>query len=889
MAPSDTRRDVAAEAEGQLGVMEALRASKRALVESEERLRFTLEAARVGCWDWNISTGEVKWSENLEAIHDRPPGTFGETLQAVLDEVYPVDRPHVEAAIQRALSGGEAFEIEYRILRRDGTLGWLHGQGRATFDEDGRPTRMAGICMDVTERRRADEITRLMADAGALLDGSLDVQTTLENVAALLVPALGDWCAIDLVRPDRGPERVAVVHADPQKTHLAYDLYRRFPPEAHAPRGMPNVIRTGRAELYAENSAEMLRASTRDDEYFRMARELGLRSAMIAPLTARGRTLGAITLASGESDHRYTLRELRVLEELASRCALAVDNSRLYHEAWRELVERRQTEDKLREAREAAEAANRAKSEFLANMSHEIRTPMTAILGYADVLSRHLRDPDNLQCVETIRRNGRFLLELLDDILDLSRIEAGKLEIERRRFRPDDLIVEICSLMDVRAREKQLSLKLHYQGDLPQTIENDPTRLRQILVNLLGNAIKFTERGEVKLVVRLLREEEKLHFDVIDTGVGMTEAQKGRLFQPFTQADSSVTRRFGGSGLGLAICRRLTEMLGGEISFQSQWRLGSTFAFSIDTGPLDSVPMIAPRTSLELTALDHAESVRLDCLALVVDDRRDIRYLSQHFLEQAGARVKTAQNGREAIAMILAAATKGEPFDVIVLDMQMPEMDGYEAAARLRAQGIQTPIIALTAAAMQGDRERCIQAGCDDYTAKPIHGPRLVEMVARCTPGASAEDRDFRREPLHASQELSWNETTRTPAPRRPRRVLLVDDNPDICTLMSILLQMNGHEVRTAHSGHAAITAAREFTPDVVLLDLGLPDMSGLEVAVQFRDMPQTQNSILIALSGRGEPEDRRRTREAGFHHHVLKPAAPEELERLIADGKDLD
>jgi two-component system CheB/CheR fusion protein len=514
---------------------------------------------------------------------------------------------------------------------------------------------------------------------------------------------------------------------------------------------------------------------------------------------------------------------------------------------------------------------------------------MTAILGYADVLNRHLRDPDNLQCVETIRRNGKFLLELLDDILDLSRIEAGKLEVERRRFRPDDLVVEICSLMDVRAREKQLSLKLHYQGDLPQSIESDPTRLRQILVNLLGNAIKFTERGEVTLVVRFLRDEEKLRFDVIDTGVGMTEAQKGRLFQPFTQADTSVTRRFGGSGLGLAICRRLTEMLGGEISFQSEWRRGSTFRFTIDAGPLDGVPMAAPRRTLELAASDRAESVPLDCLALVVDDRRDIRFLSQHFLEQAGARVRTAQNGREAIEMILAARDKSEPFDVIVLDMQMPEMDGYEAAARLRSQGIETPIIALTAAAMQGDRERCIQAGCDDYTAKPIHGPRLVDLVARYTRRVSGEDLERRRQRLQSTHDWSWSQTTRAPAPRPRRRVLLVDDNPDICTLMSLLLEMNGHEVRTVHTGHAAISSAREFTPDAVLLDLGLPDMSGLEVAVQFRDMPEMKNSILIALSGRGEAEDRRRTREAGFHHHVLKPAAPEELERLIADGKEMD
>jgi CheY-like chemotaxis protein len=220
----------------------------------------------------------------------------------------------------------------------------------------------------------------------------------------------------------------------------------------------------------------------------------------------------------------------------------------------------------------------------------------------------------------------------------------------------------------------------------------------------------------------------------------------------------------------------------------------------------------------------------------------------------------------------------------------MPEMDGYEAAARLRSLGVQTPIIALTAAAMQGDRERCIQAGCDDYTAKPIHGVRLVEMVARYTHSTRPVKPQRRPELPFASLDRKSEPIAHVSnAHRARRRVLLVDDNRDICKLMSMLLEMNGHEVRIAHSGDAAIASVREFTPDAVLLDLGLPDMTGLEVAAQFREMPELSGAVLIALSGRGEAEDRRRTKAAGFHHFVLKPAAPEELERLIADGKGID
>ncbi len=1051
----------------------------RILRENEERLRFTLEAARVGSWDWNIETGQVTWSENLEVIHGRAPGSFGGSVQAVIEEVYPVDRAYVEAAIQQALAGDGDYEVEYRILRSDGTLGWLHGQGRATFDKDGKPVRMAGVCMDVTERRRADETTRLLAEAGAILDGALDVQSTLEGVAKLLVPALGDWCIVDLAGKGHRPQSVALVHSDPAKVELAQAMRRRYPVDPQASHGVANVIRTGQAELYPEIPEELYQALTHDEEHLQLVRGLGLTSAMIVPLTARGRTLGAISLIAAESNRRYNPRDLAVVEELAFRCALALDNARLYNEAWKEVVERRQAEqalreqtqmlaalnrinmilaaeldleklvqtvtdagaeligaemgaffynvvddqsdsfllfaltgiarerfsgmpmprrtdlfaptfdgsgvvrvddvtqdprygrvapyfglptghpsvrsylavpvvsrtgevhgglffghrregvfshqdeqviagiaaqaaiaidnarlyqaaqrelterrhaeEKLREAREAAESANRAKSEFLANMSHEIRTPMTAILGYADVLSRHLVDPDNQQCVETIRRNGQFLLEIINDILDLSRIEAGKLEIERRRFRPDALVAEVCSLMDIRAGEKRLPLSLRYDSPIPETIESDPTRLRQILVNLLGNAIKFTDSGSVQLAVQFLEPEGLLQFAVIDTGVGISREQLDRLFKPFTQADSSVTRRYGGSGLGLAICRRLSEMLGGGIFVQSELGQGSTFTFTIGAGSTEGVLRITPNNRFELESEEDADTDELDCLALVVDDRRDIRYLAQHFLEQAGARVRTAQNGREAVEAVLAAREAGEPFDVIVLDMQMPVLDGYGAASKLRAQGVQTPIIALTAAAMQGDREKCLTAGCDDYTSKPIHGPHLVKLVARythhMTPGELLRRRhEMLGGPDLRSEEQQASKTSASPAPRpqEGRRLLLVDDNPDICRLMGMMFELNGHQVRVAHTGGSAVTSAREFLPHAVLLDLGLPDMNGYEVARRFRQMPELEKTLLIALSGRDEPEDRRRTKDAGFHFHVVKPADAQALERLI-------
>ncbi len=403
---------------------------------------------------------------------------------------------------------------------------------------------------------------------------------------------------------------------------------------------------------------------------------------------------------------------------------------------FREISARKEAEQELERARVAAENASRAKSDFLANMSHEIRTPMTAILGYADLLLNHLEDADNRQCALTIKRNGRFLLEIINDILDISRIEAGKLEIERQRFPLRQIIADVHSLMHVRALEKQLPLSVEYAGPVPETIESDPTRLRQILINLVANAVKFTESGSVRLVVRLEHENDqpRLRFDVIDTGIGISAEQMARLFQPFSQADNSVTRDYGGTGLGLTISQRLAGMLGGDIKAISQPGQGSTFIVTIATGPLEGIPLLEPKVIAMLAPIDVAETPQLPsllCRVLIVDDRRDIRYLVQHVLEESGATVATADNGQVGIDLVSQRQVDGAPFDVVLMDMQMPVLDGYQAARRLRDRGFTGGIIGLTAGAMKGDREKCLAAGCDDYVTKPIDRHVLLAALIK--------------------------------------------------------------------------------------------------------------------------------------------------------------
>jgi len=395
------------------------------------------------------------------------------------------------------------------------------------------------------------------------------------------------------------------------------------------------------------------------------------------------------------------------------------------------------TNKALEESAASAEVANRAKSAFLANMSHEIRTPMTAILGFSEVLLASRTDQDQLEAVTTIKRNGEHLLNLINDILDLSKIEAGKLDVERIQCSPCQVLSEVVSLMRVRATAKNLSLEIEYKRPIPESIQSDSTRLRQILINLIGNAIKFTEVGGVRLVACLLdadSDEAKMQFEVVDSGIGMTEEQIGRLFNPFSQLDTSATRKYGGTGLGLTISKRLAERLGGSVTVTSTPGEGSTFTVTVTTGPLDVVRLLDNPTEAQVsTALENKPNEfnsRLDCRVLLAEDGPDNQRLIAFLLKKAGAEVTLAENGQIAHALAQAAQDEGTPFDVILMDMQMPVMDGYDATGKLREAGYAGPIIALTAHAMNADRDKCLNAGCDDYATKPIDRKKLLATVA---------------------------------------------------------------------------------------------------------------------------------------------------------------
>jgi Amt family ammonium transporter len=422
------------------------------------------------------------------------------------------------------------------------------------------------------------------------------------------------------------------------------------------------------------------------------------------------------------------------------------------HGIIRDVSDRKEFEVKLVRAKEAAESANRAKSEFLANMSHEIRTPMTAILGFADLLTHDPSRAEAIDAIDTIKRNAESLLALINDILDLSRIESNRLTLECLTFSPREILDEVVALTGIRADSKGLLLTVTCDPAVPERVSSDPIRLRQVLVNLVGNAIKFTETGGVTVAVGFEErsaEESMLRFDICDTGIGMTAEQAKSVFEPFVQANASTTRRFGGSGLGLAISRRLAVMLGGDISVASKFGEGSVFRVVVGVAKADQ---FSPHDENDLSKDEssQADSVAGDdlclagCRVLLAEDGPDNQRLFACLLKKAGVHVDLAENG--VVAAELALAEAGA-YDLILMDMQMPHKDGYEATRELRQAGYRGPIVALTAHAMKDDEQKCLDAGCDAYLAKPVDRAALLATLARFIPSRheSAKSRADRR------------------------------------------------------------------------------------------------------------------------------------------------
>lgn len=509
-----------------------------------------------------------------------------------------------------------------------------------------------------------------------------------------------------------------------------------------------------------------------------------------------------------------------------------------------------------------AESENRSKSEFLAHLSHELRTPLSAILGFTELLLNNSRDPEDAANLRIVHRNGKHLLGLLNDILDLSKIEAGKLELEKQSVSLPVFLTDIYFLMQGAAVDKNLRLRVEAPQPLPTIIHTDPMRLRQVLLNLIGNAIKFTYEGEIVLRIDwcYANDTAKICFCVKDSGIGICPEALKVIFDPFVQSENAQINPRIGTGLGLTISKELIDRLGGKILVTSEVGRGSEFCFSLDPGDITNVPSEILQLNMDAVPDHNITIPRFSGRVLVADDLRDIRMLIGHFVQLTGAEVVYARDGAEVVRIVNAEKALGRHFDLVLMDIHMPVMDGHQAAQQLRSEGFAQPLVALTAAHMKGDMDQCFASGFTEYLGKPLDQAQLYKYLTRL---------------LNTQVTPPAVEILDKPS---DKSILIVEDDGDTLAAMEGLLSLMGWQVFSAQYAEAALEKLAEVTPHTILLDLHLPDMNGYACAEKIR--AHNPNIRIIIVSG--APVDQPRAVEVGISGSLLKPVSLAQLEDIL-------
>src|SRR5438094_1905784 len=533
---------------------------------------------------------------------------------------------------------------------------------------------------------------------------------------------------------------------------------------------------------------------------------------------------------------------------------------------YEDISDRKAAEQAMRAARELAERVARARSAFLANMSHEIRTPMNAVLGFVELVLDTDLQVEQRRALELVRSSSEALLTILNDILDYSKIEAEHLELESIPFDLPKVAHATATLLAVRAREKHLELTVDVPPDVPHLVRGDPTRLRQVLMNLIGNAIKFTEEGEVDVSATVAGhhgDRTSVRFRVRDTGIGISEQQRATIFDEFTQADASMTRRYGGTGLGLAIARRLVALMGGELTVTREVGRGSEFSFTLPFPVEASAAAQAPgrRASLGGRRL------------LVVDDNETNRRILRDMLGAEGVAVHEAHRADAGLEALRRAATAGTPFDLAILDAQMPDQDGFQLAAAIRgdAQLGRTRLLILTSAGQRGDGERCRQLGIQAYLTKPIARADLIEAVGTVLAGTPSAAGGADLVTRHSIAES-----------RHSLRILLAEDNVVNQQVATAMLLKRGHQVDVAANGREAVEAVTRERYDLVLMDIQMPEMDGFEATQRIRALPQGGTLPIIALTAHALSGERERCLARGMTGYLAKPFKAHELFAVV-------
>ncbi|MFN2339799.1 MAG: response regulator [Halanaerobium sp.] len=786
--------------------------------ELSRRYKLATSAAGIGVWKLDLRNDELIWDKYMLEIYGiESDGKY--SYQNWTEHIYHKDRKETSEIFKKAVENDEIFEHEFRIKTYSGKFKYIKAFGRPVLDEEGKATEVIGVNYDITERKKYEKKFKKIFD---------------ESLFGL---ALVD------------PETAKAVEFN-------------------------NTV----CEMLGYSSEEF--AELRISDYEAKEDEATIRKKL--------QHIKAGKILKFETKHRK--KDGTIIDVLIKASTINVDGRDLLQILYVDISEKVEAVNKLEEysqelklknleleqARDRAQEASRAKSEFLSTMSHEIRTPMNSIIGMAELLQDTDLNDQQHKYVNIFQNAGESLLTLINDILDLSKIEAGKIELEAKEFNLIDTVEDIAEMVSVRAYKKGLEMPLRISSEIPECVVGDPERLRQILINLLGNAVKFTEKGQVFLDLRIDRDysvsgKRKVIFAVKDTGIGIAEAKQKQIFDSFTQADASSTREYGGTGLGLTISKQIVELMGGEIWLKSTLGLGSTFYFSL------LLELAGDKFSFQKEESHKFNKLRI----LTVDDNPTNNFILKELLSDQGAEVKTAKSGEQAVTALEKSIAADNPYQIILMDNFMPKKNGLETAAEIRNKfKLEKLQIILLSSDFKNNYLENNKELIDDHMMKPIRKKELLFLLEKA---AARYDKKERNNNLEQQEiKLQKQEKKKEAA---AKKILVVEDNPDNRFLIEAYLKKKDYQLEMAENGLEGVKKFKNNSYDLVLMDIQMPEMNGYQAVNKIRaweEKKELNRTKMIALTAYALESDKKRAIKEGFDAHLTKPLKKDKLFKMI-------
>lgn len=791
----------------------------RQLQETLERYRLAIEGSTHGLYDWLID--EKKWdnpeshvwysSRFNEILGYSKEGDLPEKLDSLLARIHEEDKKKVLKAIEEHLDNGRTLDLECRLKMKSGNFAWFRVRGKAFKDKNGK--RLAGSLVDISERKKSQSEVLVAEDK---------YRTVFENSA------------------------VAITVTDENEKIISWNKYA----ELMLGMGPKDLQDKPVKELYPPEEWERLQSLD--------LRKKGMLHHFETKIIKKDGSLLDIDIS---------VTILRT-EEGGKTGSIGVI---------RDITERKENEDSLKKASEAAYEANRAKSEFLANMSHEIRTPMNGVIGMTNLLLETALNNEQQEYVMGVRKSAESLLTLVNDILDFSKIEAGKLVIEVVEFDLRNAVEEIADMIAIKAEEKNIELIVRYDPKAPRRVKGDPGRIRQVITNLVSNSVKFTEQGFVMIDVDCREEKDGrclLHFSVEDSGVGIPRDQLGNIFDKFIQADISVTRKHGGTGLGLAICKQLVTLMEGKIGAESDEGKGSTFWFDLDLALGDPPGRILPKADLKKVKV------------LVVDDNEMNAEVLREQMQAWGIDAHAVSSGAEGLAALHTAAKEGAAYDIAILDFQLPGMNGQVIAQAIKADPSikNTVLVLLTSVGIRGDAKRFQEVGFAAYLVKPAREKDLMEALSVIW-AAKQEGRDIQIVTRHTMKESEKYEQEARPKSGLDKIfVLLAEDNVVNQQVAKRMLEKLNCDVDIAYNGFEAVEKTKKNNYDIIFMDCQMPEMDGYQATDEIRKFQGDKlRTPIIAVTANAMVGDREKCLNAGMDDYLSKPIKKDLLDEVLS------